>query len=120
MRVRYTPEAFAGRERIFEYSHERSPSGARRVLARIRDAVRLLAEHPDSGYKTNVPNVRVKFVVRYPHKIFYRVRDDVVRSFTFAIRLAGHGREWRDARRDEEWRFSETISEVIMCRRKID
>ena len=78
MRVRYTPEAFADRERIFEYLRERSPSGARRVLARIRGAVRLLGEQPYSGYQSNDPEVRVKFVVRYPYKIFYRVRNDVV------------------------------------------
>jgi toxin ParE1/3/4 len=78
VRVRYTPQAFADRERILEYLRERSPGGARRVLASIRDAVRLLGEHPHSGYKTNDPEVRVKFVVQYPYKIFYRVRNDVV------------------------------------------
>jgi toxin ParE1/3/4 len=78
MRVRYTPEAFADRERIFEYLRERSPSGARNVLASIREAVQLLRDHPYSGYKTNDGNVRVKFVIRYPYKIFYRVREGVV------------------------------------------
>lgn len=48
------------------------------MLASIRDAVRLLGEHPYSGYITNDPELRVKFVVRYPCKIFYRVREDVV------------------------------------------
>ena len=78
MRVRYTPEAFADRERIFDYLHERSPSGARRVLASIREAVRLLGEHPYSGHQTDIINVRVKFVTRYPYKIFYRIRDEIV------------------------------------------
>ena len=78
MRGRYTPEAFADRERIFEYVRERSPSGARNVMASIRDAVKLLRDQPNSGYKTNDPDVRVKFVIRYPYKIFYRVRDDTV------------------------------------------
>jgi toxin ParE1/3/4 len=67
MRVRYTPEAFADRERIFEYLWDRSPGGARNVLASIRQAVRILGEHPYGGYKTNDPNVRVKFVTRYPY-----------------------------------------------------
>lgn len=66
MRVRYTPEAFADRERIFEYLRERSPSGARNVLASIRDAVRLISEQPYSGYQTNDSAVRVRFVIRYP------------------------------------------------------
>jgi len=78
MRARYTPEAFADRERIFEYLRQRSPSGARNVLASIREAVRLLSEQPHSGHESDEPDVRVKFVIRYPYKIFYRVRGDVV------------------------------------------
>jgi toxin ParE1/3/4 len=78
MRVRFTPEAFADRERIFEYLRERSPSGARNVMASIRDAVNLLSEQPHSGYVTNDRAVRVRFVIRHPYKIFYRVRGEVV------------------------------------------
>lgn len=78
MRVRYTPEAFADRERIFEYLRERSPSGARNVMASIRDAVKLLRDQPYSGYKTDDPDVRALFIIRYPYKIFYRFRGDVV------------------------------------------
>jgi toxin ParE1/3/4 len=77
MRVRYTPEAFADRERIFEYLRERSPSGAQNV-ASIRGAVKLLGDQPYSGYKTDDSDVRALFMIRYPYKIFYRVRDDVV------------------------------------------
>ena len=78
MRLRYTPEAFADRERIFEYLRERSPGGARSVMASIRDAAKLLQDQPYSGYKTDDSDVRIKFITRYPYKIFYRVRDDVV------------------------------------------
>jgi toxin ParE1/3/4 len=78
MRVRFSPRAFADREQIFEYLHARSPSGARNVLTSIREAIVQLADQPYSGYATDDPDVRVKFVVRYPYKIFYRVRDDVV------------------------------------------
>jgi plasmid stabilization system protein ParE len=77
MRVRYTPEAFADRERIIEYLRERSPSGARNVAASIRDAVAQLGDYPLSGYRTDDPEVRVPFIVRYPYKIFYRVRETV-------------------------------------------
>ena len=78
MRVRYTKDAFADRERIFEYLKQHSLSGAQRVMATILEAVRLLGEQPYSGYTTNDADVRAKFVARYPYKIFYRVRDDVV------------------------------------------
>ena len=76
MRVRYTPEAFADRERIIEYLRERPPNGARNVAASIRDAVAQLGGHPFSGYRTDDPEVRVLFIVRYPYKIFYRTRDN--------------------------------------------
>jgi toxin ParE1/3/4 len=66
MRVRFSPEAFADREQIFEYLHARSPAGARKVLASIRAAVTQLADQPFSGYQTDDPEVRVKFVIRYP------------------------------------------------------
>jgi toxin ParE1/3/4 len=78
MKVRFSPEAFADREQIFEYLYERSPNGARNVLASIRAAVAQLADQPYSGYQTDDPDVRVKFVIRYPYKIFYRIREDEV------------------------------------------
>lgn len=78
MTVRYTPEAFADRERILEYLRERSASGARNVAESIREAVTQLGEQPLSGYRTDNPDVRVLFVARYPYKIFYRVRETVV------------------------------------------
>jgi len=77
MRVRYTPEAFADRERIIQYLRERSLGGARNVAASIRDAVAQLRGHPLSGHQTDDPEVRVLFIVRYPYKIFYRVRETV-------------------------------------------
>jgi len=78
MKVRYTRRAFADRERIFAYLHERSPIGARNVMARIKAAVLQLRDQPSSGYRTNDPYIRAKFVGRYPYKIFYRVRGDTV------------------------------------------
>jgi plasmid stabilization system protein ParE len=78
MRVRYTPQAFSDRERILEYLRERSPGGARNVASSIREAVAQLGDQPHSGHQTDNPDVRVVFVVRYPYKIFYRVRESVV------------------------------------------
>jgi plasmid stabilization system protein ParE len=77
MRVRYTPAAFSDRERIIAYLRERSLSGASNVAASIREAIAQLEEHPESGYRTDNSDVRVKFIVRYPYKIFYRVRDEI-------------------------------------------
>jgi toxin ParE1/3/4 len=47
------------------------------MSARIRDAVTQLGGHPLSGYRTDDPEVQMHFIVRYPHKIFYRVHEIV-------------------------------------------
>ncbi len=75
MKVRFTPEAFSDRERILRYLSARSPAGARNVAASFREAIAQLGSQPQSGYRTENPEVRVMFVVRYPYKIFYRVRE---------------------------------------------
>ena len=49
MRIRYTPQAFSDRERIFEYLKERSAGGARNVALSIREAVAQIKDHPHSG-----------------------------------------------------------------------
>lgn len=78
MRIRFTRRAFEDRERIFEYLSERSQVGATNVMARIRTAIDLLAQHPESGHRTDFEDVRVAFVGRYSYKIFYRVRDEAI------------------------------------------
>jgi len=78
MRVRYTPRAFADREEIFDYLVQRSPVGARNVMTSIRDALVELTEHPHSGYRADDADLRVKFLSRYPYKIFYRARNEIV------------------------------------------
>lgn len=78
MRVRFTPRAFQDREQIFEYLAERSPAGAANVMARLRTVIHRLSEHPESGYPTDVADVRVVFVGRYSYKVFYRIGDDVI------------------------------------------
>ena len=91
MKIRYTPAAFSDRERIIEYLRERSAGGARNVAASIREAVAQLKDHPQSGYQTDDPDVGVIFVVRYPYKIFYRVRD-AIEILHIGTRLEERGR----------------------------
>lgn len=78
MRLRYTPRAFADSQQIFEYLSEKSPLGARNVMARLDAAIDHLLDQPLVGYATDVPDVRVLFVGRYPYKVFYRVRGDAI------------------------------------------
>ncbi len=78
MKVRFTRRAFHDREQIFDYLRERSVPGAVNVMARIRGAIERISRQPLSGYTTDVADVRVVFVGRYPYKIFYRVRDETI------------------------------------------
>ncbi len=78
MKLRYTRRAFADRREIFDWLADKSPTGAGSVIARLDAGVNQLLTQPMTGYATDVPNVRVLFVGRYPYKIFYRVRDDTI------------------------------------------
>jgi len=78
MKVRFTPRAFADREAIFDYLHVRTPAGAANVLARLAHAIGRLSSEPLSGIITDIANVRVLFVGRYPYKVFYRVHHDTI------------------------------------------
>jgi toxin ParE1/3/4 len=78
MKVWFTPRAFADRAAIFDYLSVRSPDGARNVVKQLRHAIDILSSQPLSGHKTDVDNVRVLFLGRYPYKIFYRVSEDTI------------------------------------------
>ena len=72
MKIRYAKRAYSDLEQILDYLRARSPTGAANVLNRIETALEILAEQPLMGHATNVADVRVLFVGRYPYKIFYR------------------------------------------------
>jgi toxin ParE1/3/4 len=78
MRVRFTPRARRDLEEIREYLETRSPPGARNVLQALAGAVRIVSEQPYASVRTDDPDVRVKLVLRYRYKIFYRIRDDMI------------------------------------------
>jgi len=78
MIIRYTPRARGDIESIFLYLNERSPGGARNVLAAIYAGVQFIAENPEASQRTDDPNVRVKIVRRYRYKIFYDVIGDAI------------------------------------------
>lgn len=75
MRLRYTSEALADLAQVLGGLAGHSPQGAKRVRARIRKAVALLAEHPFSGQRTSYPTMRRVVLAPYPYLIFYRVTE---------------------------------------------
>jgi plasmid stabilization system protein ParE len=78
MKLRFTERAFSDREDIYEYLAERSPTAARDVYGYLTRAIRRLSEMPYSGVQTDEEDVRVLFIVRYPYKVFYRIREQAV------------------------------------------
>jgi plasmid stabilization system protein ParE len=78
MNIRYRARALADIESIFQYLNERSPSGARNVLAAIAGAIDSVAAQPEAAPRTSDASVRVKLIGRYRYKIFYSVEGDVV------------------------------------------
>lgn len=91
MKVYFTSRAFSDREAIFDYIHDRSPTGARNVMSRLRHAIRRLSRQPLSGVETDVEGVRVIFVGRYPFRVFYRVRDDTIEILRILHTARGPG-----------------------------
>ena len=47
-------------------------------MARLNAAIDQLLDRPFSGHSTDVADVRVLFIGRYPYKVFYRVRNDTL------------------------------------------
>ncbi len=78
MKIRLTPLARADLGEISSYLRKRSPSGARNVLRSIHSALAFIAENPLGAEKTDEPAVRVKVIVEYPYKMFYRIGVDVI------------------------------------------
>lgn len=61
-----------------DYLKERSPQGARNVLARIESVEKLLAQFPLSGSQTRLSWLRRIAVTPYPYLIFYEVTEEEV------------------------------------------
>jgi len=78
MRVRYRSRALADLEDIHRFLAQRSPGGARHVLAAIHAAIDAVAEHPESSPRTSDPTIRVKVVGRYSYKVFYSITEDAI------------------------------------------
>jgi plasmid stabilization system protein ParE len=69
----------AHQEAAAEVLEGRNPRVAKRVRARIKQAIGRLARHPYSCRATEHPGIRVLSVVSYPYLVFYSV-DDAARE----------------------------------------
>jgi toxin ParE1/3/4 len=72
VKVRYTRRAIRQLTDILDYIEARSPQGAESVKRRLKAAIGLLADHPNSGRATNKGDLRRLVANPYPYVIFYR------------------------------------------------
>jgi len=96
MRVRFTRTAQRDLAEIHAYISHDSPTIASRVVARLVERSRELADHPFEGRETDEPEVRVIVARRLRYLIFYTIAADEIRithiRHTSRRRPSGWGR----------------------------
>lgn len=80
--VRWTRRALRALDGIAAYIAQDSPAQARRIVARVEDAVGQLASHPSMGRSGRVAGTRELVVSRTPFIVPYRVRGESVEILT--------------------------------------
>ena len=78
VRLRYTLLALADLEAILDYISDRSPLGAQRIQARLRDVLELLSQYPKIGVPADDARIRRLTIAPYPYLIFYEISDDEI------------------------------------------
>ena len=90
VRIVWTRTAVSDLEQVRRFIGQRNASAARNVAARIRDATRLLAEHPAMGRPGRVAGIRELLVTGAPYVLPYRVAGDVLE----VLRVLHSARRW--------------------------
>jgi toxin ParE1/3/4 len=80
MRIVYSPRAIRDLEHIAAYYRlVADPNIAAAISERIEHVINRIARRPHNAPRViERPGVRAVLVLRYPYKIFYRIRDDAV------------------------------------------
>ena len=94
MRVRWLRKALRNLDEEATYIATDDPGAARLVVARVLDAVAMLAAQPGLGRPGRVPGTREVLVPKTRYIVPYRVQDETVeilRVFHTSRRLPGRG-----------------------------
>ncbi len=78
MRIKYSKSARNDLFAISSYLRPRNAAAANTVVATIESRIAKLADNPLIGTLTDEPGTRELVVLRYPHKVYYRVRGDLI------------------------------------------
>jgi plasmid stabilization system protein ParE len=96
MTVRYSRQALAQIERIFDRFETESPSVATAFSRRLELLADLLNRRPSIGRRTDIVSVRVFPLKPYPYLLFYREDDAGV--IVLRVRHMARGERWRAGR----------------------
>ena len=92
LKLRFTIAAQRDLNDIFEYLEPRNPRAANSVINAIEYSINFLTEYPMSARKTDMNDVRVKPLTKYPFLIFYHAHDEELTI----LRVWHSSREWPD------------------------
>jgi toxin ParE1/3/4 len=90
MRIVWTELAEADLDALVMYIADESISNALAMDSRIRDRVRMLADHPELGPGGRMPNTRELILPQDRCVMVYRLQKDMVHI----LRLIHGGQEW--------------------------
>jgi addiction module RelE/StbE family toxin len=93
MRARWTAEAVADRDAIYDYVEARNPLAALRLDGLFAERAALLADHPAMGRPGRVAGTR-ELVVHRNYLLVYDVTDAEIRI----LRLLHAARQWPPSR----------------------
>jgi toxin ParE1/3/4 len=90
MRIKGVRRAWFDFEEAVGFIARDNPEAARKMARRIREAARLLAEHPGAGRPDRVPGPRELVNGGTPFILPYRVKDNTVQ----VLRVLHSSRKW--------------------------
>jgi addiction module RelE/StbE family toxin len=85
MKIVFHQAALADIRSISDYISRDNPAAARRVIGRIRSAIRRLSHFPHSARAGGEPGTRELVVPRLPYIVVYRVVEDRPPTFVEII-----------------------------------
>jgi toxin ParE1/3/4 len=90
MKIRWVSLALTDLEEAAGFIALDNPEAARKMVRRIWEAAKLLAEHPDAGRAGRVTGTRELIIGGTPFILPYRVKDNTVQI----LRVLHSARKW--------------------------
>lgn len=78
MEIIVSPAAGDDIRAVYSYYAERNPDISGRIVRVITDAIAGLAQFPLMGREGVKPGTRERIITRYPYKIIYEIKGDVI------------------------------------------